>query len=93
MSRSSATRAGWLAVALAALAVSPAAAQGPVELSSAPIAENPAWKGYVLGTGELTAKPVRINATSRRRDATPKGWSTPPRARPSSTYSGTGRHR
>ena len=77
MSRSSATRAGWLAVALAALAVAPAAAQGPVELSSAPVAENQAWKGYVLGTGELTAKPVRINATSgdvdqRRRAGRPR---------------------
>ena len=56
--------AAWLAVAGAMLAATPAAAQGPVELSSTPIAENPAWQSYVLGTGELTARPVRINATS-----------------------------
>ena len=70
MSRSSATRVGWLAVALATLAVTPASAQGPLELSSAPIAENPTWKSYVLGTGEVTAKPVRISATTSRM---PKG--------------------
>ena len=49
---------------LAAALAAPAFAQGPVELSSAPIPENPAWKSYVLGTGEATAKPVRVNATS-----------------------------
>ena len=64
MSRSSATRGAWLALGLATLAVTPAAAQGPVELSSTPIPENQTWRSYVLGTGELTAKPVRINATS-----------------------------
>ena len=90
MSRSSATRAGWLAVALATLAVSPAAAQGPVELSSAPIAENPAWAGYVLGTGELTAKPVRINATSG--DVTnAEGLIDPAKGPAKLTYSGSGR--
>ena len=45
-----------------ALAATPAFAQGPVELSSSPVAGEPGWKSYVLGTGEATAKPVRINA-------------------------------
>ena len=65
-------------------------AQGPVELSSAPIAENPAWAGYVLGTGELTAKPVRINATSG--DVTnAEGLIDPAKGPAKLTYSGSGR--
>ena len=42
----------------------PASAQGPIQLSSTPIAENPAWKSYVLGDGALQASPVRISSTS-----------------------------
>src|SRR3954452_4830439 len=53
-----------LATGLAALAAPAAMAQGPVQLSSTPIAEDPAWKGQVLGTGSLDATPVRITSTS-----------------------------
>jgi alpha-L-rhamnosidase len=53
-----------LATGLAALAAPAAIAQGPVQLSSTPIAEDPAWKGQVLGTGSLDATPVRITSTS-----------------------------
>src|SRR4051794_5394756 len=53
-----------LAAGLAALAAPAAVAQGPVQLSSTPIAEDPAWKGQVLGTGSLDAMPVRITSTS-----------------------------
>jgi hypothetical protein len=42
----------------------PAAAQGPIQLSSSPISEDPAWKSYVLGDGALQASPVRIASTS-----------------------------
>ena len=49
---------------MATLAASSAAAQGPVQLSSSPIPENPAWRGYVLGDGAVDAKPVRIASTS-----------------------------
>jgi alpha-L-rhamnosidase len=57
-------RAAWIAAGLAALAAVPASAQGPIQLSSTPIAENPAWKSYVLGDGALQAFPVRISSTS-----------------------------
>jgi hypothetical protein len=53
-----------LITGVATLAASSAAAQGPIQLSSSPIAENLAWKGYVLGDGALDAKPVRIASTS-----------------------------
>jgi alpha-L-rhamnosidase len=54
-----------LAAGLAALvAVTPARAQGPVELSRTPVAENPAWKGYVLGTGTADVTPVRVASVS-----------------------------
>ena len=56
-------RIACLSFGLAALAATPAPAQGPVELSSSPIAENQSWKSHVLGTGEATTKPVRVNAT------------------------------
>jgi hypothetical protein len=42
----------------------PASAQGPIQLSSNPIAENPGWKSYVLGDGAPDARPVRISSTS-----------------------------
>ena len=58
------TRAACLSVGLAVVAAAPAFAQGPVELSSSPVPENQSWKSYVLGTGEATAKPVRVNAVS-----------------------------
>ena len=57
-------RATCLAVLLATLVAMPAAAQGPVELSSTPIPESPAWKSYVLGDGALQARPVRIAQTT-----------------------------
>jgi len=41
----------------------PARAEGPVQLSSAPIPENSAWKGHVLGDGAPAATPVRISST------------------------------
>jgi alpha-L-rhamnosidase len=54
-----------LAVGLAGLvAASPARAQGPVELSRAPIPENPAWKSYVIGSGTADVAPVRVTSTS-----------------------------
>jgi hypothetical protein len=53
-----------LVVVVAALGAASAAADGPIQLSSTPIAENPAWKGYVLGDGAPDAKPVRIASTS-----------------------------
>ena len=57
--------AAWLAVGLAGLvAATPAGAQGPVELSRSPIAENAAWKNYVLGTGTADVAPVRIASVS-----------------------------
>ena len=59
-----AARVAWIAVALAMLVPVPASAQGPIQLSSSPIAENPAWKSYVLGDGALQASPVRISSTS-----------------------------
>jgi alpha-L-rhamnosidase len=59
------TAAAWLAAGLAGLAAaSPARAQGPVELSRSPIAENAAWKSYVLGTGTADVAPVRIASVS-----------------------------
>jgi alpha-L-rhamnosidase len=59
-----AARVAWIAVGLAMLVAVPASAQGPIQLSSSPIAENPAWKSYVLGDGALQASPVRISSTS-----------------------------
>jgi alpha-L-rhamnosidase len=57
-------RVAGLAAGLAALAAPVAMAQGPVELSSMPIAEDPAWQSQVLGTGTLDATPVRISSTA-----------------------------
>src|SRR3954454_6335567 len=55
----------WAATGLAALvAAAPASAQGPVELSRTPVAEDPAWKSYVLGTGTTDVTPVRIASVS-----------------------------
>jgi hypothetical protein len=53
-----------LAAGLATLVALPAFAQGPIQLSSSPIAEDPAWKGYVLGDGAPQARPVRIASVS-----------------------------
>src|SRR5215211_9361365 len=52
-----------LAAGLATLPAMPARAEGPVQLSSAPIPENSAWKGHVLGDGAPDATPVRISST------------------------------
>src|SRR3954466_7622240 len=49
---------------MAAVATTSAHAQGPVQLSNTPIAEDQSWKNYVLGTGALDALPVRISSTS-----------------------------
>ena len=54
----------WLAVGLATLATAPAGAHGSAQPSRGTIAENPAWKRYVLGTGRPDAGPVRIASTS-----------------------------
>ncbi len=55
----------WLAAGLATLvAAAPAGAQGPVELSRAPIPEDAAWKSYVIGTGTADVAPVRIASVS-----------------------------
>jgi alpha-L-rhamnosidase len=48
-----------LAAGLATVATAPAGAHGP-----GPIAENPAWKHYVLGNGRPDAAPVRVASTS-----------------------------
>ncbi len=48
-----------LAAGLATVATAPAGAHGP-----GPIAENPAWKQYVLGTGRPDATPIRVTSTS-----------------------------
>src|SRR3954471_12011846 len=54
-----------MATGLAALVVAaPAGAQGPVELSRTPVAEDPAWKSYVIGTGASDVTPVRVASTS-----------------------------
>jgi alpha-L-rhamnosidase len=53
-----------LGVGLATLPALPAFAQGPIQLSSTPIAESPAWKSYVLGDGASQTSPVRISSTS-----------------------------
>src|SRR5262245_13241121 len=54
-----------MAVGLATLAAAaPAGAQGPVELSRAPVPEDPAWKSYVIGTGTADVAPVRITSTA-----------------------------
>jgi hypothetical protein len=45
----------WLAAGLAMAATASA---------SGPIAENPAWKRYVLGDGSPNAAPVRVASTS-----------------------------
>ncbi len=58
------TRIACLSVGLAVVAAAPALAQGPVELSSSPVPENQGWKSHVVGTGELSTKPARINAVS-----------------------------
>ena len=50
----------WLAAGLATLA--DRAGRSPRR--RAPIAENPAWKQYVLGTGKPDAAPVRVASTS-----------------------------
>ena len=83
------TRIACLSVGLAVLAATPALAQGPVELSSSPVPENPGWKSYVLGTGELTAKPVRINAVSGD-VSNADGLVDPAKGPARLTYSGTG---
>src|SRR4051812_19457555 len=54
-----------MATGLAALVVAaPAGAQGPVELSRTPVAEDPAWKSYVIGTGAADVTPVRVAGVS-----------------------------
>ena len=83
------TRIACLSVGLAVLAATPALAQGPVELSSSPVPENPGWKNYVLGTGELTAKPVRVNAVSGG-VTNADGLVDPAKGPARLTYSGTG---
>ena len=83
------TRIACLSVGLAVLAAAPALAQGPVELSSSPVAENPGWKNYVLGTGELSTRPARVNAVSG--DVTnAEGLVDPAKGPAKLTYSGTG---
>jgi len=82
-------RAAWLAAGLAALAAVPAAAQGPIQLSSSPIPENPAWKGYVLGDGALQASPVRIASTSGA-VTNAEGLDDPSRGPAKLTWDGTG---
>jgi hypothetical protein len=71
--RASSAAGGWsrrtgrvacVALGLAALAAAPAAAQGPVQLSSSPIPDDPSWQSYVLGTGTPDVTPVRIASTS-----------------------------
>jgi hypothetical protein len=57
-------RLACVAAGVAALAAPPAGAQGPIQLSSDPIPESQAWKGYVLGDGKPTASPLRIASTS-----------------------------
>ena len=64
MRASLAKRVTWLAVVLAALVAAPAAAQNAVQMSGTPIAEDPAWKSYVLGTGTADVTPVRVTSTS-----------------------------
>jgi hypothetical protein len=49
----------WLVIGLVTVATAPAGAHG-----SGPIAENPAWKRYVLGNGKPDAGPVRVVSTS-----------------------------
>ena len=75
------TRIACLSVGLAVLAATPALAQGPVELSSSPVPENPSWKSYVLGTGELTRQAGPHQRGVAATSPTPKGSSTRPRAR------------
>ena len=83
------TRIAWLSAGLTVLAATPALAQGPVELSSSPVQENQSWKSHVLGTGEATAKPVRINTTIG--DVTnAEGLVDPSKGPARLTYSGTG---
>ncbi len=72
MNASSASRGGvrrsarvaGLAAGFAVLAAAPALAQSPVQLSSTPIPDNAAWKGYVLGDGALDVSPVKVTSTT-----------------------------
>ena len=57
-------RATCVALGLAGLIAAPALAQGPVQLSSSPIPDDPSWKGYVIGDGALDVTPVRVSSTS-----------------------------
>ena len=83
-------RTAWLAAGLATMVAIPATAQGPVELSSTPIPENPGWKSYVLGDGALQASPVRIASTSGAvTDA--EGLVDPSKGPATLTWDGTGR--
>jgi hypothetical protein len=59
-----AAQVAWIAAGVAMLAAVPVSAQGPIQLSSTPIPENPAWESYVLGDGAPQASPVRISSTS-----------------------------
>ena len=53
-----------VAAGMAAVAAAAAQADGPVALSSTPIAEDPAWSSYVLATGAPDVTPVRVVSTS-----------------------------
>jgi hypothetical protein len=82
-------RVAGLAAGLAALAAPTAVAQGPIQLSSAPIGEDPAWRGQVLGTGSLDATAVRIASTSG--DVTnAQGLLDPSKGPATLTWSGSG---
>ena len=84
-----AARAAWLAAGLATLVAVPASAQGPIQLSSTPIAENPAWESYVLGDGALDATPVRVSSTSGA-VSNAQGLVDPSKGPATLTYSGSG---
>jgi hypothetical protein len=84
-----AARAAWLAAGLATLVAVPASAQGPIQLSSTPIGESPAWKRYVLGDGAPQASPVRIaSASGTVRNA--EGLVDPSKGPATLTWDGTG---
>jgi hypothetical protein len=67
----------------------PASAQGPIQLSSSPIAENPAWKGHVLGDGAPDARPLRVSSTSGAVTGA-QGLVDPSKGPATLTYDGTG---
>ena len=53
-----------LALTIMLLTAGPSAAHGPIQLSRAPISQNPTWKSYVIGNGAADATPVRISSVS-----------------------------